>query len=192
MKLDGVALKSALNLLLHQVRLTYVVSDEVLKVTTQDHARGQLKSVVYPVPDLIMPVRDATPVNNSIFQAAGQIMGENPNLKLNSAAPFLSLNSMGGTSAPASQSQAAMGSPSVASAGTPTVTKENPKGTLQEELIRLIMNAIAPTTWREMGGQGTIDYYPLGMALVITQTPDIQEQVAELLQALRKLEDQQV
>src|SRR5262249_32463077 len=37
-----------------------------------------------------------------------------------------------------------------------------------------------------------IDYYPLGMALVINQTPDIQEQVAELLQALRRLQDQEV
>jgi type II secretory pathway component GspD/PulD (secretin) len=54
------------------------------------------------------------------------------------------------------------------------------------------MNNIAPLTWREMGGQGTIDYYPLGMSLVITQTPDIQEQVADLLSALRRLEDQQV
>jgi type II secretory pathway component GspD/PulD (secretin) len=63
---------------------------------------------------------------------------------------------------------------------------------MQEELMRLIMNTIAPLTWRDVGGQGTIEFYPLGMALVITQTPDIQEQVAELLGALRRLEDQQV
>src|SRR5262249_53573007 len=153
MKLEGVALKSALNLLLHQVHLTYVVGDEVLKITTPDQARGRLKRIVYPVPDLIMPVRDASPVNPSVFQAARQMMGENPNLKLNSATPFLSQNSMGGTSTPVSLSQSMTGSPSVASAATPTVTKENPKGTLQEELIRLIMSAIEPTTWREMGGQ---------------------------------------
>ena len=30
------------------------------------------------------------------------------------------------------------------------------------------------------------------MALVVNQTPDIQEQVAELLQALRRLQDQEV
>src|SRR5207245_976261 len=93
---------------------------------------------------------------------------------------------------PISQSQSAMGAAAPAASTTPTVTKENPKGTLQEELIRLIQSVIAPLTWREVGGQGTIEFYPLGMALVITQTPDIQEQIADLLGALRRLEDQQV
>jgi type II secretory pathway component GspD/PulD (secretin) len=72
------------------------------------------------------------------------------------------------------------------------VTIENPKGTLQDVLIKMVTNTIAPQSWASVGGPGTIDYYPLGMALVITQTPDIQEQVAELLQALRRLQDQEV
>jgi HK97 family phage portal protein len=36
-----------------------------------------------------------------------------------------------------------------------------------------------------MGGRGTIDYFPLGLALVVKQTPKIQEQVAELLTELK-------
>jgi type II secretory pathway component GspD/PulD (secretin) len=72
------------------------------------------------------------------------------------------------------------------------VTKENPKGTMEDVLIKLITNTIAPQSWASVGGQGTIDFYPLGMALVINQTPDIQEQVAELLTALRRLQDQEV
>ena len=43
-----------------------------------------------------------------------------------------------------------------------------------------------------MGGPGTIDYFPLTMSLVINQTPDIQEQIADLLAALRRLQDQEV
>jgi type II secretory pathway component GspD/PulD (secretin) len=43
-----------------------------------------------------------------------------------------------------------------------------------------------------MGGPGTIDYFPMTMALVINQTPDIQDQIAELLAALRRLQDQEV
>jgi type II secretory pathway component GspD/PulD (secretin) len=202
MKLEGVALKSALNLLLHQVHLTYVVGDEVLKVTTEDQARGRMVMKIHPVLDLVIPVLDANPANsNPILRAAGQQPADNPNLQLNTATPFVGLNSMAGASTPVSQSQSILrtaGSSSTGStasafsSGTPTVTKQNPKGTLQEELIRLIMNTIAPQTWRDMGGQGTIDFYPLGMALVITQTPDIQEQVADLLAALRRLQDQQV
>jgi type II secretory pathway component GspD/PulD (secretin) len=193
MKLEGVSLKSALNLLLHQVHLTYVVGDEVLKVTTEDQARGRLETRTYQVMDLVMPVPDATNGGNNPFQAMlAQQPAENPNLKLNMATPYIGLNSMAGISTPISQSQSASVTQAAASASTPTVTKQNPKGTMQEELMRLIMSTIAPLTWRDVGGQGTIEFYPLGMALVITQTPDIQEQVADLLGALRRLEDQQV
>jgi type II secretory pathway component GspD/PulD (secretin) len=74
----------------------------------------------------------------------------------------------------------------------PTVTKENAKGTIEDLLINLITKTIAPNTWSSMGGQATIEYYPLGMALIINQTPDIQEQIADLLAALRRLQDQEV
>jgi hypothetical protein len=67
-----------------------------------------------------------------------------------------------------------------------------PQKTLEERLIKLIVTMIKPESWDEMGGSGTIDYFPLGMALVINQTPEIQEQVAELLAALRHLQDEEV
>jgi len=43
-----------------------------------------------------------------------------------------------------------------------------------------------------VGRQGTVDYYPLTLSLAINQTPDIQDQIAELLAALRRLQDQEV
>jgi type II secretory pathway component GspD/PulD (secretin) len=193
MRLEGVSLKSALNLLLHQAHLTYVVADEVLKVTTEDQAHGRLEIRTYSVADLILPVLDANDRRSrSVNGPNGLFPAQNPNLLLNNATPYISLNSMAGPSTPISQEQSSPGLAASTSPGTPAIRKENPKGTLQEELIRLIMSTIAPTTWRDVGGQGTIEYYPLGMALVIAQTPDIQEQVADLLAALRRLEDQQV
>src|SRR5262249_8986547 len=72
------------------------------------------------------------------------------------------------------------------------VSKQSAKGTLEDQLIKLITSTIAPQSWADMGGPGTIDYYPLGLALVVTQTPDIQEQIADLLAALRRLQDQEV
>src|SRR5260370_30981236 len=63
---------------------------------------------------------------------------------------------------------------------------------MEDILIKLITNTIKPESWDSMGGAGTIDYFPLGMALTINQTPDIQEQVQELLHALRRLQDQEV
>jgi general secretion pathway protein D len=66
------------------------------------------------------------------------------------------------------------------------------RNTGEEPLIRLITNTIQPRSWSERGGPGTIDYFPLTMALVINQTPDVQDQIQDLLQALRRLQDQEV
>jgi hypothetical protein len=40
-----------------------------------------------------------------------------------------------------------------------------------------------------MGGEGTIDYFPLGNALVVNQTAAVHEQIAELLAALQRTVD---
>ena len=74
-------------------------------------------------------------------------------------------------------------------ATTSTLTTRLPGQTLQDLLMDLITNTIKPNSWSKMGGPGTIDYFPLGMTLVINQTPDIQEQIADLLQQLRRLQD---
>src|SRR5262249_22223463 len=76
--------------------------------------------------------------------------------------------------------------------GTPQILKNNPKYTMEDTLINLITNTVAPRTWDRSGGQGTIDYFPMTLALAINQTPDIQEQIADLLTALRRLQDQEV
>ncbi len=54
--LDGVTLRSALRLMLKDLELTYVVRDEVLKVTTVEEAEEQLVTKVYPVGDLVVPI----------------------------------------------------------------------------------------------------------------------------------------
>jgi hypothetical protein len=64
--------------------------------------------------------------------------------------------------------------------------------TTEHGLMKLIVNVVAPTTWQLCGGPGTIDYFPLGMALVIQQTPEIHERIAELLAGLRRMNDLEV
>ncbi len=76
--------------------------------------------------------------------------------------------------------------------GQPQVLKNNPKYTMEDTLMNLITNTVAPRTWDRQGGQGSIDYFPMTLALAINQTPDIQDQIAELLTALRRLQDQEV
>jgi type II secretory pathway component GspD/PulD (secretin) len=70
--------------------------------------------------------------------------------------------------------------------------KSSPSPTREELLIKLIVDTIQPRSWNGHGGPGTIDYFPLTMSLVINQTPDIQDQVDDLLAALRRLQDQEV
>jgi hypothetical protein len=127
-KLEQVSLKSVLNLLLRPLRLTYVIKDEVLQITTEDQARGNLLTTTYDVADLVKKKARTT------------------------------------------------------CAAEPSE---------EETLMRLIANTIDPRTWSSAGGRGTVEYYPRTHSLVIKQTTDVQEQVADLLAALRRhLEDQ--
>jgi hypothetical protein len=60
------------------------------------------------------------------------------------------------------------------------------------ELIKLIQKTIAPQSWADVGGLGTIDFYPIGYSLVISQSPDVHEQIAHLLAHMQKLQDNQI
>jgi type II secretory pathway component GspD/PulD (secretin) len=186
MKLEGVSLKSALNLLLRQVHLTYIVKDEVLQVTTEENTRGKYETRIHPVVDLVIPVENttgATPADMLHIYSQGNEQG---GLKMPGVQPYESRNGL-----PGGQS-VGMNQLANNQSGNMTTTKSNPKNTIEDVLIKLITNSVEPQSWASMGGRGTIEFFPLGMALVINQTPDIQEQVAELLQALRRLQDQEV
>lgn len=61
--------------------------------------------------------------------------------------------------------------------------------TIEEALIRLITSTVAQNSWAENGGPGKIQYYPVGMALVVNNTPQVQDEVSQLLEALRRLQD---
>ena len=143
LKVEDISLKSALNLLVKQVRLTYVIEDEVLQITTEEHAKGKLKMVTYPVAELVVPF------------GSGEC----------ELAPFICRTC-----------------PELAGKRTPGTTAE-------EFLLRLITSTIEPSSWSEVGGKGTIQYFPLGLALVVNQTQDVQEQIADLLTALRRAQN---
>jgi hypothetical protein len=62
----------------------------------------------------------------------------------------------------------------------------------EDRLIKLITDTIAPQSWQTNGGPGTIDYFSETTSLVINQTPDVQDQIGDLLAALRRLLDTEV
>ena len=58
--ISGITLRSALKLMLEDVGgvgLTYVIEDEVMKITTQTRAEEILQTRVYPVADLVIPIQ---------------------------------------------------------------------------------------------------------------------------------------
>jgi hypothetical protein len=56
-KLSGISLRSALRLLLAELDLTYVMRDEVLRITTPEHSDHELTTRVYKVEDFALPVK---------------------------------------------------------------------------------------------------------------------------------------
>ena len=61
-----------------------------------------------------------------------------------------------------------------------------------DTLIELITSTIAPDTWDEVGGAGAIEPFPMNLSLVISQTQEVHEQITDLLDQLRRLQDLQV
>lgn len=200
LKVSNISLKSALNLLLKQAHLTYIIKDQVLQVTTEDNARGRFQQVVYPVTDLVVPVEDhALPAINDLSVLL-QRLSDAQLMPIRGVAPYTPIGGLpaGQQVSPGGSLQEALNNgtapPSFASQGSaqPQVNVRNPSKTLEENLIKLITTTIAPESWAEMGGKGTIQYYPLARGLVVNQTQDVQEQIADLLAALRRLQDLEV
>jgi Flp pilus assembly secretin CpaC len=199
-KLEQVSLKSALNMLLHTAHLTHVIKDEALWVTTEAQARGKLVTVTYQVSDLVIPVDNFGDVRNPTLPPVPAIDNSRPvNYSPTPVTGQFSLppGAPTGSASGGSMSQGGPGG-AFASAGGGGDGRSNWDGrqaarnTLEESLIQLITRTVAPQSWSDMGGPGTLDYHPMTMALVVNQTPDIQDQVADLLAALRRLQDQEV
>jgi hypothetical protein len=55
-----------------------------------------------------------------------------------------------------------------------------------QELRELIEEVIAPGSWDTLGGPGAIRYWPAGNALIVRQTGEVHEQLAQLLIDLRQ------
>ncbi len=193
--LEQVSLKSALNLMLRSAHLTYVIKDEVLLITTESQARGKLNTVTYQVTDLITPVENfgsTKPGSNLTNRGAtkGTMGGTSQGaISGNNATPIQSPFSLSGGQPTGSPSG---GSFQGGSDAPQFAIGKKASQTTEDTLIKLITATINPQSWNSVGGPGSIEFFPLTNSLVINQTPDIQEQVQDLLNNLRRLLDQEV
>lgn len=202
-----ISLKSALNLILEPLHLSYVIKDEVLRITSENLRDGDIFPVTYNVADLVIPIPNFAPngymglsgalrdAQSSIPMYGGMGGGDSPLqvMASNTGAPA---NAMVGADLLAQVSSAS--SAAIAAAGAGQQPGFGPGGlggggTADfQSLIELITSTIAPTTWDEVGGPGAIQEFRGNLSLVISQTQEVHEEIAELLTQLRRLQDLQV
>ena len=61
-----------------------------------------------------------------------------------------------------------------------------------DTLMELITSTVEPDSWDTIGGPGAVEPFPTNLSLVISQTQDVHDQIADLLEQLRRLQDLQV
>jgi len=61
-----------------------------------------------------------------------------------------------------------------------------------DSLIDLIVTTVAPDTWDEVGGPGSIAPFETNLSLVVSQTQEVHDQLVDLLEQLRRMQDLQV
>ena len=198
-----ISLKSALKLLLEPLHLSYVVRDEVLKVTSPQLVKGQVYAVTYPVADLVLPIPNFTSDGLGITGALRD--GYNQAALRNSLAVQVGpapagINQAGGQAgnaplATTSLAQLQGGGPPT-TGSTPSIPFGPPSigGGQQnfQPLIDLIQSTVSADTWYTVGGPGAIRPFDTNLSLVVSQTQEVHDQLADLLEQLRRLQDLQV
>ena len=200
-----VSLRSALNLILEPLQLNYVIQNEVLKITSEQMHASDVYQETYYVADLVTPIPNFNPSYNiglpAAMQAAHDIVGytppnngipmslasgdtdmatdvKNPNLLAQMMGPGMGIPGQTGTV------RGPMGiGPGAAGGGAQADF---------ESLIELITTTVSPDSWDEVGGPGAIKEFEGNLSLVVSQTQDVHDQIADLLEQLRRLQDLQV
>lgn len=202
-----ISLKSALNLILEPLHLSYVVHDEVLKITSEQLRDGEVYAVPYNVADLVTPIPNFVPSNNiglqglindatnaSVNQGRNGIGSNGPSVLVNNRSQ--NQGSAANSDVLAQQFNAA---PSAGMNPGTVPIGAGPGGMGAganadfDSLIDLIVSTVSTDTWAENGGgEAEIRPFPTNLSLVISQTQAVHEEIADLLQQLRRLQDLQV
>ncbi len=209
-----VSLKSALNLILQPLHLSYVIKDEVLKITSEQARSGEVYTVSYPVADLVIPIPNFTPnprmgLAGAYHDALGAVgYGGMPAWAGGAGAPLAVVASREGAPNTAMVSPAILAQMQQATGGAAGAASAGPRtgaplmfgpgglgGGVQadfDSLIDLITSTVRPNSWTDLGGPGSIASFPVNLSIVVSQTQEVHEEIVDLLEQLRRLQDLQV
>src|SRR5438128_2745499 len=79
-----------------------------------------------------------------------------------------------------------------AQAGVWSANLITPQKTHEDKLIKLVTSTVRPLCWCQNGGDCSIEYFPIGMGLVVHAPDDVQKEVSDLLDSLRKQQDARI
>lgn len=203
-----ITLKSALNLILEPLRLSYVIKDEVLKVTSERIREGSIVTVTYNVADLVTPIPHFVPdgemglaglINNAYRGLGYGHIGGGMGAGFGPGAVLANVDSGSGRRPLNPAVMAQMGSgpaPGMGGGGTPVGFGPGGLGGGAaadfDSLIDLIKTTISPQSWDDVGGAGAIEPFPTNLSLVISNTEEVHDRIVDLLAQLRRLQDLQV
>jgi len=201
---QDIMLKSALNLILEPLRLSFVIKDEVLKVTSEQKQQGEVETVSYNVADLVIPIPNFVPTArmglagayhdalSNVGFGGGSPYGTSPT-------PLAVVASQDGSGSSGAINPAVLAQLSGGQGGQRSMPTGFGPGGLGgganadfDSLIELITGTIQPTTWDEVGGPGSIEPFETNLSIVVSQTQDVHEEIVDLLEQLRRMQDLQV
>ena len=161
LKLNDLRLESVLNLLLDPIQLTFLIEDEVLKITTKAKAGEKLMTRTYPVLDL--------------YRGRDRVAAESIRKGPRAAATEQTEKSDNGNSSGdiAKDTKDSKG------------TKVAPPLRF-DDLEEAIIATIQPDSWEEVSGPGSLTYVKESGSLVIRQTLSVHRDILQLLRDLRE------
>jgi general secretion pathway protein D len=209
-----VMLKSALKLILEPLHLSYVIEDEVLKITSEQMRSGDTYIWTYDVADLVVPIPNFSPSANQGLAGAyndamrrvsfgggggfgGGLMGSplavmashsgakaSAGIDPNVLAQMTGGGGGGGAMGGASPSSMPLGFGPGGAGGASMADFDS--------LISLITATVQPESWEDVGGPGSVAPFETNLSLVIRQTEEVHEEIVDLLGQLRRMQDLQV
>ena len=216
-----VQMRSALRLILDPLGLDFTVKNESLIITSKRLTQASLTTVAYDVADLVIPIPNFIPNSNASLQDAirngihtlgyggvwrplgsGPVTVSPADAMANNQQKAPEAASGNGLFTPDVLAQAGLsGSLPGHQASRPTnftgYEQFNQGGGAMadfQSLITLLTQTIDPDSWLQNGNDGSGEVQPFytNLTLVISQTQEVHEKIADLLKQLRRLQDLQI
>lgn len=202
---NSIKLKSALNLMLNKMELTYVIENDVLSITSMDAKRTKVYPKTYRVTDLVTPIPNFTSGYEDglagALRAAYQMTRPSADVQVVPVSMTDLGTGLANGNSPSSMNPNVLGQyHSMGAQGgfglnnPPMSAGAGGGGSFADfqSLIDLIQTTVVPDTWEALGGPSTMAPYPQNLSLVISTTSDVHDQITDLLESLRRLQNLQI